>query len=269
MNKLLCFVAFALSVVPSVLGYSPQPLWYATVGGHCYKDGQNVLVGERYALVWVKDWDKEGVGDYFEGFNADATLVNQNLEENILLDIKPTRYEGRCSEQLATLTTAHQELIRGKSGEFRVYLLDTRTLDKTGVLVGENENVVPSVNEYLVVDREKASDVLGGGGDMIGLVPAKSSDFAVSYVPENTPRPLITSCKVEEKDGKRVLVMKVKKTVPYLAYNVSTGTDPSTVQTGHVAEAPQYGGGTQEETITLTVPVDDTSKNRFYKVIRH
>lgn len=270
MNKLLCFVAFSLVAWGATWGV-PIAVSYRTKATDYYKDGTtSVIVGERYALVWVKNWDGEGEGDYFQGFNADATLVNDNVNENFIINIGVTKRPGMCSPLTGTLSDDMQGYIGSSAGEFRVYLLDTRTLDGSG-LRDELEGGNAPVSDYVSVVQESASDVMSGnGGSVKAAVPVDSTAFAKSFVPANAPRPLITSCKIEDKgDGTRQLVMTVKKTVPYLAYNVATGAEPTASAQERVADQAKDGKANPDETITFTVPLDENAEHKFFKVIRH
>lgn len=268
MNKLLCFVAFSMVTLSSLWGV-PVYVNYFTYGTDHYKDGSTVvLAGERYALVWVKNWDGEGSGDYFEGFNADATLVNQNVNQNRLLKIGTTDIAGLCTPITATLQDDLQTELKASEGTFRIYLLDTRTLDGLALREELGNGVIP-VNDFVQVSSESASSVLSGNGTTISLVAVDSAAFNKSFVPETAPRPLITACEIQEKDGHRVLVMSVKKTVPYLGYNIATGAEPSANDVDHVAEQPKDGKSSPDEAVTFTVPLDENARAKFFKVIRN
>ena len=87
-----------------------------------YADGQVVLDGECYALVWSKD----GV---FEGVNADGTPVDPNDK---LLLVAAVARDGHCPEVVFQISAAKADALA--SGKYGVILLDTR-ITKDGKVV--------------------------------------------------------------------------------------------------------------------------------------
>ena len=87
-----------------------------------YADGQVVLDGECYALVWSKD----GV---FEGINADGTPADSNDK---LLLVAAVARDGHCPEVVFQISAKRADALAG--GTYGVVLLDTR-INKDGKVV--------------------------------------------------------------------------------------------------------------------------------------
>jgi hypothetical protein len=79
-----------------------------------YADGEVVMNGECYALVWSSD----GV---FEGLNADGTPIDPN--DRVVL-VAPVAKNGHCPEVTFQIDAAEAE--QQKNGQYGVLLLDTR-----------------------------------------------------------------------------------------------------------------------------------------------
>ena len=108
-----------------------------------YADGQVVLDGECYALVWSKD----GV---FEGINADGTPVDANDK---LLLVAAVARDGHCPEVVFQISAARVTALG--SGKYGVILLDTR-INKDGKVVprGTVGGKLSMVNGFGVVAEQ-------------------------------------------------------------------------------------------------------------------
>ena len=78
-----------------------------------YADGEVVMNGECYALVWSSD----GV---FEGLNADGTPIDPN--DRVVL-VAPVAKNGHCPEVTFQIDAA--EAKQQKNGQYGVLLLDS------------------------------------------------------------------------------------------------------------------------------------------------
>ncbi len=108
-----------------------------------YADGQVVLDGECYALVWSKD----GV---FDGINADGTPVDS---EDKLLLVAAVARDGHCPEVVFQLSAARVDALAG--GKYGVILLDTR-INRDGKVVprGTVGGRLSMVNGFGVVTEQ-------------------------------------------------------------------------------------------------------------------
>ncbi len=108
-----------------------------------YADGQVVLDGECYALVWSKD----GV---FDGINADGTLVDS---EDKLLLVAAVASGGHCPEVVFQLSAKRAAALA--NGKYGVVLLDTR-INRDGKVVprGTVGGKLSMVNGFGVVTEQ-------------------------------------------------------------------------------------------------------------------
>ena len=108
-----------------------------------YADGQVVLDGECYALVWSKD----GV---FDGINADGTLVDS---EDKLLLVAAVASDGHCPEVVFQLSAKRAAALA--NGKYGVVLLDTR-INRDGKVVprGTVGGKLSMVNGFGVVTEQ-------------------------------------------------------------------------------------------------------------------
>jgi len=108
-----------------------------------YADGQVVLDGECYALVWSKD-------GFFDGINADGTLVDSNDK---LLLVAAVARDGHCPEVVFQISAKRAETLA--SGKYGVVLLDTR-INRDGKVVprGTVGGKLSMVNGFGVVTEQ-------------------------------------------------------------------------------------------------------------------
>lgn len=227
---------------------------FCSEGPDRYADGAAVLDNEYYALVWVKS------GATFKGFAADGSLVDATGSR--LLAEGPWAKGGRCRFMLHAIPAA--QAASYANGAFRLVLLDTRNADGASLSKPAASGAPAAVNGFALV----AETAVGADG----LSTSLNADGAIvvtqaSAVPPTAPKPEITSLQVVDTPNGKMLKLKVKKTVPYLRYNVAGGETPQTVDVDHLAVQGANGAATTEDEVELLVPVEGS--NGFFKVIRN
>lgn len=255
MKKFLGMMLGVLAAAVASAAQNDLRVTFRSVGPDTYKDGTAVLNGEFYALVWT------AAGQTFPGFQADGSLAAGTGSE--LIVSVPHASRGKCA------FTAHQipaaDAGKYADGAFALYLLDTRNAD--GSLAAAVDGKPAAVNGY-----EKVAEATGVNGAFSSSLAAASAIQVetVSAVPRGAPQPAISGVAVVEQDGRRVVQVKVKNTVPYLRYNVAAGETPAAIGRTPAARAPQNGGASAADEIVIEVPAENGGdKAGFFKVIRN
>lgn len=248
--KKLSLLAAAVAVATSV--FADSYVEFSSVGPDRYADGSKVLVGEVYALVWVKS------GAEFKGFNAKGEVVDPETSKIVgAAKLAVDADCPHCPPTLFMLSGANADL--AGTGSFSVYLFDTRIAstddngeNRTVAVGGRNaDSTFTVVNASTsVADNLKVLDTVKAGAIAEGAV--------ATAVPEGTTDPVISAIKVE---GGKVIV-KVDNTFPFLQYGISAGKTPSVLDQTSLVE------GVNGSSEGLTLVVDDPEDNRFFKVIR-
>lgn len=252
MKKLLMMMAVAASAACAFA--DRVVISYFSLGPDRYANGAEVKEGEFYALVFLKD------GQTFAGFNADGTLADPANGE--ILEMGPwaknwVRQGVACPPH--NVQPEEAEAAKYAGGSIRLFVLDTRGADGqlTGYTETEKGFKPHAVNGY--GEASAAKFKLGEGQKTFAQKTAKAS--IQSAVPPDAPAPKITGIRI--KDGYAYLT--VENTVPYLQYNVATGSKPGEMANRQAAEAPK--GGDAAKAIELKVPL--TEANKFFKVNRN
>ena len=251
MKKILvAFGAFALAFAATA--ELDTLITFSTKGPDKYLDGNIVMDGECYALVWTKNGT-------FAGLNADGSCVDS--ENNALVLSAPIAKDGKCPPVMYVVKANVAE--QYKDGTYGIYLLDTRKVtgvDENGkttyAVSGLKSDGTPNaVNGYQSVqDGVKSSD------------GALASTSASSYVtvaqtaplPADAPKPTIKGIKLV---GDKVF-LTVSNTTPYFQYNASAGATPDVI--GGEKAISKSGADSPEEEVTIVVPKEgDTG---FFKV---
>ena len=260
MRRLFSLAIGCLALVSCAWGgATPATITVQSDGPDKYADGADVLVGELYAVVWVAN------GVTFRFLANGSWNVAEGCE---LLGLVKTQMAGCCSSWdfmpwPFQVPLSAEQMARFGSGRFELHLLDTRRLDKT-LAPTEGPDEVPEatrINLATPVVSVSYADVVANQDHCIRL----SEPAVAALVPEDAPRPIITSCRLDAE--RREFVLTVKKTVSYLDYNVSQGTTPTADDLVGGAVAPVEGVGEAEE-MTIRVPLQGNEKNGFFKVIR-
>lgn len=165
-SALMFSVAFAVGA--AFAGADDALVTFSTSGAEPdrYADGEIVMDGECYALVWSKD----GV---FEGLNADGTPVDSN--DKVVL-VAPVAKNGHCPEVVFQIDAA--DAAQQANGQYGVLLLDTR-VNVNGVVSprGVSGGSLSMVNGYGAVlegqtvkssDRVTVDAILRGDGFVAG-----------------------------------------------------------------------------------------------------
>lgn len=263
MRRMFCLAIGCLALATSAWGASsPATILVQSEGPDKYADGTDVLVGELYAVVWVAD------GVTFRFLANGSWDVAEGCE---LLHLVKTQMAGCCSSWdfmnwPFQVQLSADQMSRYGSGRFELHLLDTRRLDKT-LAPTEGSDVVPEatrINLATLVAGVSVADAVANvnGGKCIRLADQPA---VAALVPEDAPRPIITSCRLDVE--RREFVLTVKKTVTYLNYNISQGTTPTADDIVGGAVTPVEGAGEAEE-MTIRVPLQGNEKSGFFKVIR-
>lgn len=234
-----------------------------------YADGNPVMDGEYYALVWVR------TGVTFAGFRADCSLVNAPEDAHLFM-AAPWAQDGYAESRSFMLRKSQYQDYLGK-GTWNIYVLDTRVvtgMDAQGKpiygLAPESAAGLPTaVNGWgLVAALEVVSSYgqLGATCDLFESetdVKLKGED--VAELPEGDGgRPSVSGIFV--KDG--VVSLKVANTVSYVQYDVARGNTPSAAgDERYVAREVKSGDPAKE--IVLEVPVNAADKAKFFRIIRH
>ena len=223
---------------------------FQTTGPDKYADGQTVLDGECYALVWTAD----GV---FEGLNVDGTCVDPADELVIAL---PWAKDGAFPATMFNISTETKYIA---SGELALYLLDTRKfIDGAAKVSGvDAEGKLVFVNASSKVNEAVTASV-AGSAPAAKTAAAGAVDGAVaSALPEDVPSPKVTGLDFVKVNGADYVKFTVANTVGFANYAVKGG-DTVAVD-GAVGTDAKTGGA---ESITLLYP--KTADANFFKVIR-
>ena len=215
---------------------------FSTPGPDKYADGVTVLDGEWYALVWSQN----GV---FEGLTPDCEPVDAN--DRVVI-VAPLAKAGRCPFTVFQIDSASPNC--KASGVYSVYLLDTRSADKTSVAARVNGKPA-SVNGAVASESFSAAASTSSSG-VVSKGSAGGSVWAASEIAGEVKQPKITAFKVE---GAQVKIT-VEELLPSVKYNVQMGATPSALET-YALEIPKTGAATADFTISA-------GDAKFFKVVR-
>lgn len=243
-----CGCAALLSVSAFAEGVDDALITFSTQGPDKYADGTVVKDGENYALVWVK---KDAA---FGGFTAEGKLVDE--ENNMLLGVFPRAKDGRCQDTFVQISKTFADTY-GAAGGFVLYLLDTRSADKTAV-AATKDDLAKGVQSY----GEVAALGVSSGSIKVTTATEAGEAAIASAIPSGILPPVIKSAEV--KDG--MFVVTVEQTSPAIRYNLSGGETPSADEKAGIAEAAKAGDAKQ--TIELKYPIKDGENVKFFKVTR-
>ena len=216
----------------------PSFVQFSSVGPDTYADGTTVLDGEVYALVASKT--------EFMGLKADGSLVDP--DNDTIIGMAPLAKDGRCTPVVFTLP-------EGVGGNLAVYLLDTRVQANAGgqpkVAGLKTDGTPAAVNSYVAVQTAQA-------GAAAHVAAVSGTGAAPTAVPAEVPQPVVTGIRLV---GAKVLIT-VANTVPYLQYTVTGGATLSNMDQNNLATGINGAEG------DITLVVEDSDENRFFKVTR-
>ena len=226
---------------------------FKSSGVDTYDGSSPVMVGERYALVWLG----EGLSSSDVGFDAKGALVRlpgggaAPADEAELVAVHRTAAEGRCTTFQAMLAEA--DLARG--GAYWLYLLDTRALGGA-----------PSEAGYVY-----GYGPVGGGIPAAEVACGVSEGRSVRFdsaVPAGTLTPVVSAVSVDGEAG--VARLTVTNTEAFIRYNVAKGGEPGAVDAGaNAAVSARDGAEAPEAPVTLEVPLAGDEGRAFYRIIRN
>ena len=250
-----------LSVVSSVWAESDDlMLSFSSRGPDVYADGTPVLVGEMYALVWMRN------GCEFAGIDMNGVAVNSR-DNAVVAAVPRARYSRRCGGVRCPQTCFQLQAAAKEAyaeGTFALVLLDTRVSDGKGGFVPSGSLSAVQGWGFVENSRVKASS-----GSCVRVTNAGNANgtatTTTSVVPagETIPQPRITGIRVE--DG--FVRLTVKDTSPRVLYNVAAGEAPGRRRNSHAATAPAQGHNRADQEIELRVPIQEGQ--RFFQVIRN
>lgn len=251
-------VLFATAVFA---GQNDALLAFSTKGPDAYADGTPVMVGEVYALVWMRN------GFEFQGVDLNGQAVDaENNAVVVAMPLAKARKDGTVHCPLTLFQLDETFAAAHADGQFALALLDTRVADGKGGLTvsGRGEGALRVQGWGLVSD----SRIKAVGASLASATNAGAegtASLAKSAIPAglNLPQPQITSFQV--KDGFATLT--VKGTSDQLLYNVASGSEPDRRDVTHAAETAVQGSARAAGEITLTVPM--TAGQNFFKVVRN
>ena len=254
MKKALSMVS-GLLLAASVFGadgLSQLTLSISTPGPDCYADGTQVLVGETYLLVYVKQ------GATFQGLYMDGTLVDA---ENNRIAAKAFAVEGaKCGYT----PIQYPATMFPEGGSWVIVLLDTRKADGTvgGLVAGVGSGTAAGAASALSTSLNS----VGGGAD--GSVAPALNVTAPTLALANLPQPEITA--VLPKAGGAVDV-RFKNISDKALYNVQSTTDLAgewqTVASRVQVSSQNIVQGADGAELPATVQVPTTDTVRFFKVV--
>ena len=217
MKKLL----FGFSLLAAAMAFggaaNDTVIFFSTPGIDRYADGNQVMDGECYALVWSKGT--------FAGIKADCTPVNS---EDAVVLVAPVAKGGKCPTIAFEVDADKIDTIY-KGGTFSVCLLDTRVKNQVKQADGSYA-VVTTLSACqngrpLVVS---ASDSVMARVSISGFGGSATADGAVvasakTQLPEGVASGLkISSIKTDDKN----VYLTVQNASKYVQYGVVSGGDP-------------------------------------------
>lgn len=215
-------------------------IMFSTPGPDKYADGATVLDGERYALVWSADGE-------FDGIKTDGTAVDEN---DLVIYIAGLAKGGCCPLTMFEIDSRSPNAKR--DGVYGVYLLDTRTVDKTGVVATVN-GLPEVVNGAVSAQDYTAAAAMA----TVEKKSTKGKPWGESAIAAKATKPLkITSFKVEN----ATVTLSVEGMLPGVRYNVKTGAKPNKLES-YALETPK----TATDTATFVLPANNA---KFFQVVR-
>lgn len=256
-------LAFAASSILHAAGETDVRISFYTEGPDRYQDGTSVLTNEFYTLVWAKK------GTDFYGFNADCSLVSNGVNEVLALCPKAKRRkkDPECG-YLPTCgaTVPLEKATKMADGSLYIVLLDTRKADRTlsqqldsGVESWSRKPLMVKGYTNVVCMTTAAAELSGQFG-----ITSPITVSLPSLVPEDTPRPVVSSVSFRDEPSGRKMVICVTNTVAYLSYfakGQSLGGDSPIVPESFSAAD---GRQAPADEIEIVVPAAETKG--FFKV---
>lgn len=253
MKKLIVLGALAASV-SAFAAVNDLVLTFSSKGPDTYADGTTVRDGECYALVWLPS------GSTGFALAADGTVAD-SAQGKVILTV-PVAQNGHCPTVVFEIDAAFADA--HSDGTWALYLLDTRTFaaDGTVSLAGTANGRAKAVNAIGQIAGASVRTVAKADAAPATVTATGETVAAMaSTLPKDVPQPTVKSIRVE---GGLVYVT-VANTVPYLQYNLATGTDPANLGKTNAAQNPV--NGQTDGDIILVAPAQ--ADGGFFRVQRN
>jgi len=218
---------------------------FSTKGPDVYADGKPAADGEWYALCWSPTAS-------FGGITSTCQAANEG--EKVLL-VAPLAEGGRCPTVVFQLDSKTAP----KSGNYFIYMLDTRDVNGKAAKAGAN-NLPITLNAVIATEAKAACPKDGAAAQVTatGAALASADTWAASDV-SDVPAPLI---KAFEISGEKA-VITVSGLVPSVRYNVFAGETPDAI-----TETPVSLPATGTADAADVKFVLDADKGKFFRIGR-
>lgn len=224
---------------------------FSTKGPDKYADGEKVVDGEVYALVWVANDAENG----FAGLDANGDLLDK--DHNKILLKAPVAKDFHCPNIQFEIDADYYQSAGLKNGQLFVYLMDTRRfqMDDNGIVKDADEHpIVASVG-----DTSKLVNGYGAATDAIicdqfaAANLSKSAEAGVTAaVPEKGKQLKIKDIKLVEGN----VWIYVSGSLQSMRYGVKMGKMPNELNKKNVKEL--YGSG-NDDLIIITPQKEDSA----------
>ena len=175
MKKTLIAGLTGLLAAATFAGVNNVVVTFGTKGPDTYADGQTVVDGETYALVWTPS------GSEFAGFNADGSAV---APSKVALKA-PIAEDGRCPNVVFEIDGTFVDANYG-DGTWGVYLLDTRVFAKASAdaaATATGEVGGSSVHGYGLLGATSGQFVSASTATAsAGVLPADKQDVKITGI---------------------------------------------------------------------------------------
>ena len=223
--------AMASAAVFATAGVDSLVVTFSTPGPDKYADGNLVLDGECYALVYTKDGVHEPVITVSAAQNGKCMPVHFELSEGTA-----SKYTG---------------------GEWGVFLLDTRDFvkDPSGQTLSGREAKTGKPNVVNVTAPVAEGVASAGMSDATAATGVASGAYDLAAA--KVPQPIVTGIQVV---GANVDVT-VANTVPFVGYTIQSGND---VKNFSIPSGTKSSAGDSAGDIKLVAPKGDGAQ--FFKI---
>lgn len=249
-KPLTILFGLALAISVSAADLPQLTLQIKTQGPDCYADGQPVVAGETYLLVYVKQ------NTTFQGLRADGTLVDPVNNQIVTTSSATVGEQGSyCAPRQIQYDVADYPA----NGKWLVVLLDTRKDDGTvgGLIFGFGTNGQATATAGTGIVPASAGKNASSSG-AAGLTADKLPTVAPTAAAK---KPVITAL-AREGDTVRV---DLKDLDASAGYRLESSTDVASGKWQHAARLQNSPQGEPPARQSVAVPTDDAV--RFFRVI--
>lgn len=242
-------------VVAAAAFAAPSWIEFSSTGPDKYADGETVVDGEVYALVWVAD------GEEFAGIDAEGNVLAPG--KNAIVCRAAVAEKGACPKITYIIDRKDGEEFEG--GRYEVYLFDTRVStysengEKTGTTAGLKQGGT-AFSGWGLVTADITTSVAATAAS-----PAQVSASA-EIAPDadiDALKPVVTGITVKQDEG--LVYINVANTKPFLKYEISAKKTLGDTEEKSFCTGVQ---GTADGALTLVYKDDPENRYFFYKVVR-